>query len=136
MKWIKHFRRTKLPKIRVGSENFVRRKFCPPKFCPIRYFAHLSLYVLVLILFLNSPWFAKRIEVLKFYLAVMNSETRIVRNSSLFFGDFDPRWSYKNCSFKIRVHYEGSATYKNKRSISQSCLIQLLILKEYNLNPL
>ena len=26
-----HFRRTKLPNFRIGAENFVRRKFGPPK---------------------------------------------------------------------------------------------------------
>ena len=34
---MKKFRRTKLPKFRIGAENFLRRKFCSPKFCPIRY---------------------------------------------------------------------------------------------------
>ena len=42
------FRRTKLPKFRPGAENFVLRKFCPPKFCPIRWYgevAHLPIII-------------------------------------------------------------------------------------------
>ena len=33
---MKKFRRTKLPKFRLGAEILSAQKFCPPKFCPIR----------------------------------------------------------------------------------------------------